>query len=61
HHGIRRVGVSLREAFGALADRGEGALAEQVLSRAPGQVVRADLVTAEAVSSPPAAGSSRSP
>ena len=63
HHGTRRVGVSLREAFEALADRGERQLAEQVLARAPGQVVRADLVTgsAEVVSSPPAAGSSRSP
>jgi protein-tyrosine phosphatase len=63
HHGVRRVGVSLLEAFEALADRGQRALAEQVLSRAPGQVVRADLVTRDdiAISSPPAAGSSRSP
>ncbi len=43
HHGIRRVGVSLREAFEALADRGERELAEQVLARAPSQVVRSDL------------------
>jgi tyrosine-protein phosphatase YwqE len=58
HHGIRRAGVSLREAFEALADRGEGELAEQVLARAPGQVVRADLITGsrEVVSSPGAAG-----
>ncbi len=62
HHGIRRAGVSLREAFEALADRGERELAEQVLSRAPGQVVRADLVNGavEPISSPPAGGSSRS-
>jgi tyrosine-protein phosphatase YwqE len=63
HHGIRREGVSLREAFEALADRGERKLAEQVMARAPGQVVRADLIAGsrEAVSSPGAAGSSRSP
>jgi tyrosine-protein phosphatase YwqE len=47
HHGIRRVGVSLREAYEALADRGERELAEQVLARAPDQVARADLVTRE--------------
>jgi tyrosine-protein phosphatase YwqE len=63
HHGIRRAGVSLREAFETLAGRGEPGLAEQVLARAPGQVVRADLVagSGEVVSSPGAAGSSRSP
>jgi protein-tyrosine phosphatase len=63
HHGIRRAGVSLREAFEALADRGERELAEQVMARAPGQVVRADLSAGsrEVVSSPGAAGSSRSP
>jgi protein-tyrosine phosphatase len=63
HHGIRRAGVSLREAFEALADRGEGDLAEQVLARAPGQVVRAGLIPGnrEVVNSPGAAGSSRSP
>ena len=61
HHGIRRAGVSLLEAFEALADRGERELAEQVLARAPGQVVRADLIAgSEVVSSPGAAGSSRS-
>jgi protein-tyrosine phosphatase len=47
HHGIRRVGVSLREAYEALADRGEQELAEQVMARAPDQVARADLVTRE--------------
>ena len=58
HHGIRRAGVSLREAFEALADRGERGLAEQVLARAPGQIVRADLTAGrgEVVSSPGAAG-----
>jgi tyrosine-protein phosphatase YwqE len=58
HHGIRRAGVSLREAFEALAARGERVLAEQVLARAPGQVVRADLITGDGkvVSSPGAAG-----
>jgi protein-tyrosine phosphatase len=58
HHGIRRAGVSLREAFETLADRGERDLAEQVLARAPGQVVRADRITGsgEVVSSPGAAG-----
>ncbi|MBA3318952.1 MAG: hypothetical protein H0T50_12800 [Gemmatimonadales bacterium] len=63
HHGIRRMGVSLREAFEALAGRGEQELAERVLARAPGQVVRADLVAgdSEVVSSPGAVGSSRSP
>jgi tyrosine-protein phosphatase YwqE len=58
HHGIRRAGVSLREAFEALADRGARELAEQVLARAPGQVVRADLIEGggAVVSSPGAAG-----
>jgi protein-tyrosine phosphatase len=58
HHGTRRAGVSLLEAFEALAHCGEVALAEQVMARAPGQVVRADLSAADsrAVSSPPAAG-----
>ncbi len=64
HHGIRRIGVSLREAFEALTARGERELAEQVLARAPGQVVRSDLIERKGgavVSSPGAAGSSRSP
>ncbi len=58
HHGIRRSGVSLLEAFEALADRGELELAEQVMARAPGQVARADLIrgSGEVVSSPGAAG-----
>jgi tyrosine-protein phosphatase YwqE len=62
HHGIRRAGVSLREAFEALAARGERELAQRVLARAPDQVARADLNGKErSLSSPPAAGSSRSP
>lgn len=58
HHGVRRRGVSLREAFEALAARGERELAERVLARAPGQVVRADRIAGdgEVVSSPGAAG-----
>jgi protein-tyrosine phosphatase len=58
HHGIRRMGVSLREAFEALADRGERELAQQVLARAPDQVARAGLIegSSEPVSSPAAGG-----
>ncbi|HEX6669233.1 MAG TPA: CpsB/CapC family capsule biosynthesis tyrosine phosphatase [Gemmatimonadales bacterium] len=62
HHGTRRAGVSLLEAFEALAGRGEGELAERVLARAPEQVARARLHGyGKPISSPPAAGSSRSP
>ena len=62
HHGIRRAGVSLREAFEALAARGKRELAEQVLARAPDQVARANLNSkGSPLSSPPAAGSPRSP
>lgn len=62
HHGTRRPGVSLLEAFEALAGRGERELAERVLARAPDQVARTDLNGGgKRVSSPPAAGSSRSP
>lgn len=62
HHGTRRAGVSLREAFEALAARGERELAERVLARAPDQVARADLNgEGRSLSSPPANGSSRSP
>ncbi|HEU4525584.1 MAG TPA: CpsB/CapC family capsule biosynthesis tyrosine phosphatase [Gemmatimonadales bacterium] len=59
HHGSRRAGVSLLEAFEALAARGEHELAERVLARAPDQVARAMLNGS--ISSPPAGGSSRSP
>ncbi|HEU4955815.1 MAG TPA: CpsB/CapC family capsule biosynthesis tyrosine phosphatase [Gemmatimonadales bacterium] len=62
HHGSRRAGVSLLEAFEALAARGERELAERVLAGAPDQVARVALNgTLKPVSSPPAAGSSRSP
>lgn len=43
HHGIRRAGVSLLEAFEALARRGEQELAERALARAPDRVARATL------------------
>jgi tyrosine-protein phosphatase YwqE len=57
HHGARRAGVSLLEAFGDLAARGERELAERVLARAPDQVARAILNgNAGSISSPPAAG-----
>ena len=42
HHGGRRVGVSLLEAFEALAARGERVLAERVMARAPGEIARAE-------------------
>jgi protein-tyrosine phosphatase len=62
HHGIRRSGVSLLEAFEALAARGKHELAERVLARAPDRVARATRSGGGAPpSSPPAAGSSRSP
>lgn len=58
HHGSRRSGVSLLEAFEALVHRGHPAIAERVVARAPGQVARADLFASsgKVVSSPPAAG-----
>jgi protein-tyrosine phosphatase len=55
HHGVRRAGVSLREAFEALAARGEHELAERAMAGAPGQVVRADLIANGAVVSSPGA------
>jgi tyrosine-protein phosphatase YwqE len=62
HHGTRRAGVSLLEAFEALTARGERELAERVLARAPDQVARAERSAGgSSISSPPAAGSSRSP
>jgi protein-tyrosine phosphatase len=62
HHGMRRAGVSLLEAFEALTARGERELAERVLARAPDQVARATLNgDVGSISSPPGAGSSRSP
>jgi len=62
HHGMRRAGVSLLEAFEALTARGERELAERVLARASDQVARATLNgDLGSISSPPGAGSSRSP
>jgi protein-tyrosine phosphatase len=63
HHGDRRGGVSPREAFEALADRGEHQLAERVFARAPGQIVRDGLIerNQELVRSPAGASSPRSP
>jgi tyrosine-protein phosphatase YwqE len=62
HHGSRRMGVSLLEAFEALAGRGERELAERVLARTSDQVARASLNGGgKPLSSPPAGGSSRSP
>ena len=58
HHGARRAGVSPREAFEALAARGERGLAERVMAGAPGEIVRsagAELV-GPAVKSPAAGG-----
>jgi protein-tyrosine phosphatase len=39
HHGSRRAGVSPREAFDALAARGESTLAEEAMARRPGTLV----------------------
>lgn len=39
HHGIRRTGVSLREAYEVLVSRGEGALAERAMVEMPAALV----------------------
>jgi tyrosine-protein phosphatase YwqE len=39
HHGIRRTGVSLREAYEVLVSRGEGALAERAMVEVPAALV----------------------
>ena len=44
HHGERRAGVSPREAFEALAARGERELAERALARTPDSLIREGLV-----------------
>jgi protein-tyrosine phosphatase len=46
HHGPRRVGVSLLEAFEALSARGERALAERAMRERPYELVRDDAVDA---------------
>ncbi len=40
HHGVRRAGVSLREAYEVLVSRGEGALAERTMMEVPAALVR---------------------
>jgi tyrosine-protein phosphatase YwqE len=44
HHGLRRAGVSPREAFQVLAARGERELAERALAGTPGHLLRETLV-----------------
>jgi protein-tyrosine phosphatase len=58
HHGMRRVGVSPREAFEALTARGERTLAERVMARTPGRIARESgaALVGPAVRSPGAAG-----
>ena len=58
HHGVRRIGVSPREAFEALVARGERALAERVMTGASIGMVRDALAEREgsAVRSPAADG-----
>jgi protein-tyrosine phosphatase len=58
HHGPRRIGVSLLEAFQALRARGELALAERAMVERPGAVVRDEPIeeSDEAVRSPGADG-----
>ena len=40
HHGIRRIGVSPREAYDVLRARGEGALAERAMAEIPAALLR---------------------
>jgi tyrosine-protein phosphatase YwqE len=47
HHGVRRAGTSPREAFEALAARGEQELAERALARAPGELLRETVVAGD--------------
>lgn len=57
HHGPRRRGVSLEEAYRALAERGHTALAERVMVEGPELVVRGgQAATGAAVRTPGAAG-----
>jgi protein-tyrosine phosphatase len=44
HHGVRRAGVSPREALNALIARDQGALAERAMMEIPGRIVRDELV-----------------
>jgi protein-tyrosine phosphatase len=47
HHGARRAGTSPREAFEALAARGERELAERALARTPGDLLRETVVAGD--------------
>jgi len=47
HHGLRRAGVSPREAFEVLTARGERELAERALARTPGDLLRLTVVAGE--------------
>jgi tyrosine-protein phosphatase YwqE len=47
HHGARRAGTSPREAFEALAVRGEQELAERALARTPGDLLRTTVVAGD--------------
>lgn len=47
HHGGRRAGVSPREAFEALAARGERELAEQALAGTPGELLRETVIAGD--------------
>jgi protein-tyrosine phosphatase len=47
HHGARRAGTSPREAFEALAARGEQELAERALARTPGDLLRTTVVAGD--------------
>jgi protein-tyrosine phosphatase len=57
HHGAGRTGVSPLEAFEALAARGERQLAERVMARAPGEMVREAVVGSGPALRSPAANS----
>jgi protein-tyrosine phosphatase len=47
HHGVRRAGVSPREAFEVLAARGERELAERAMAGTPGDVLRETVVAGD--------------
>jgi protein-tyrosine phosphatase len=47
HHGVRRAGVSPREAFEVLAARGEGEFAERALAGTPGDLLRETVVAGD--------------
>jgi hypothetical protein len=47
HHGLRRVGVSPREAFEVLAARGERELAVRALAGTPGELLRETVVAGD--------------